>query len=294
MTGEAGFEEAAAFWRGALQGAEPELSSREEKPEFSSAASRAFAISWRAADGKKLHARIIEPRRQEPQAVVCAFHDAGRLVRGWHHLGRWLALGCAVLSPERRFWSEDATEGFVPDVPDALALVRQEQDAAEALLLAQKLFSGKPSIVYGEGLGAGLGTMAAGACALQGKGADLLCLLNLLPVALSLVWEMGAPQGIAAGLTRYFREKDPLGKTEGSLFRTLAFAQAEALAPAIEVPVLLGTSGLDSVSPPEVQDVLFQAFAGPVTRNAYPRWAHERVNAFEDATFSFVSSYLMS
>lgn len=291
---EASFDEAAAFWRSILQGVAPVPSLKEEMPEFSSAASRTSIVSWQAEDGCMLQARLVEPARVEPLAVVCAFHDAGRPVRGWHHLGRWLALGCAVLSPDRRFWSEDVTEGFVAGAPEKLALVRQEKDAAEALLLARQIFGELPAVVYGEGLGAGLGTVAAGACALEGRGADLLCLLNPLPCALGVVWEKGTPQGIARGLTCYFRESDPLAETSESLFHTLSYAQAEALAPAIEAPVLLGTSGLDSITPPEAQDMLSSALAGPVTRNVYPRWAHERVNAFEDATFSFVSSYLMS
>lgn len=289
---DASFEEIASFWKGQLSGAVPELVSTESEPAFSTASGKAQTVFWKAEDGQVLKARMLEPARISPLAVVCAFHDAGRPVRGWHHLGRWLALGCAVLSPERRFWSEDVCEGYVAGAPASLALIRQEKDAAEAMLLARRLFPSVPLIVYGEGLGAGLGVAAAGA--LEGRGADLFCILNPLPCALRRVWEKGMPEGIASGLIRYFREKDPLAKTSDDLFRTLSYAQAEACAPAIGAPVLFGTSGLDSVTPPEVQDVLASALSGPVTRNVYPRWAHERVNAFEDATFSFVSSWLMS
>ena len=57
--------------------------------------------------------------------------------------------------------------------------------------------------------------------------------------------------------------------------------------PAISCPVLLGTSRMDEVSPAEEQDQL----AGQISRlvrKCYPKYAHERINAFENEFLAFV------
>ena len=85
---DASFEEIASFWKGQLSGAVPELVSTEPEPAFSTASGKAQTVFWKAEDGQVLKARMLESARISPLAVVCAFHDAGRPVRGWHHLGR--------------------------------------------------------------------------------------------------------------------------------------------------------------------------------------------------------------
>lgn len=59
------------------------------------------------------------------------------------------------------------------------------------------------------------------------------------------------------------------------------------LAPAIACPVLLGICRMDEVSLPEDQDVLASRIAD-LERIDYPKYGHERVNAFENALLSFM------
>ena len=56
-------------------------------------------------------------------------------------------------------------------------------------------------------------------------------------------------------------------------------------------PVLLGTCMLDLQATPEAQDVLAQALP-QVRRLHYPRYAHERVNAFEDEVMVFLADLM--
>ena len=57
--------------------------------------------------------------------------------------------------------------------------------------------------------------------------------------------------------------------------------------PAIECPVLLGICRMDEVSSPEAQDELASRIAD-LKRIDYPKYGHERVNAFENALLSFM------
>ena len=58
-------------------------------------------------------------------------------------------------------------------------------------------------------------------------------------------------------------------------------------APAIACPVLLGTGRMDVVASPEGQDALASRISDVIRLN-YPKYGHERVNAFENALLSFV------
>lgn len=287
-------EELGAFWGKRLPEV-PGISSREEQA-FQTKTGCYESVRFAADDGEGLSARFISPRLMEPEAVVLELHDAGRGMRGWHHLGRWLALGCAVLSFERRAWSEDLTEGFSLEdpAPEHLALVQQIRDAASALLLAGALVPDAPVLVFGEGLGAGLG-LAVGALAERvGHAPSALALLNPLPGDARTVLAAPAPEGPSASIVSWERQHDPEGRWADELFWALSFAEPEAFAPWLTSPVLLGTSLLDAASPPAAQERIAEALGNLVCHKTYPRWAHERVNAFEDAAFSFFQPYIAS
>lgn len=113
-----------------------------------------------------LRARLIEPAGagcgQARAPVVLMFNDAGRPVRGWHHMTRFIAAGCAVLALDDGVVAvEDAAQGLARLAGRALALAR----AVDGL-------SGvDPGRVYawGEGLGGALALLvtANGAVAVR-------------------------------------------------------------------------------------------------------------------------------
>ena len=55
----------------------------------------------------------------------------------------------------------------------------------------------------------------------------------------------------------------------------------------VTCPVLLGTSRMDEVAPPAAQDLLADALPNLVRKN-YPKYVHERINAFENEFLAFV------
>jgi cephalosporin-C deacetylase-like acetyl esterase len=59
------------------------------------------------------------------------------------------------------------------------------------------------------------------------------------------------------------------------------------VAPEIGCPVLLGTARMDEVAPAAEQDRLAAALP-QLTRKNYPKYVHERINAFENAFLAFV------
>ncbi len=291
-TGRASSEEIRAFWADELPKA-PASFTLGEAP-CQTRVGRYEEVSFVADDGQKLEGRFIVPRLMKPAGVVLELHDVGRGMRGWLHLSRWLPLGCAVLSFERRSWREDLTEGYEHASPDPadLAFVRQIKDATSAFLLAQELIPDVPALIFGEGLGAGLGLAAGALGELQGSAPAALALLNPVPGDAACVLSSGTPEGPSASIVAWARGADPEGEGGDALFRTLSYADAEAFAPWLAAPVLLGTSLLDTYAPPAAQDRIASSLGNLVCRKTYPRWAHERVNAFEDTAFSFFQPYI--
>ena len=64
------------------------------------------------------------------------------------------------------------------------------------------------------------------------------------------------------------------------------------LAPRLTVPLLLGTCMMDEIAPPRVQAAIAHHVAGPVRRFVYPKFAHERVNDFEDELLIWLRAFV--
>ena len=102
-----------------------------------------------ALDGAPLAARFIRPAGEGPFPLVLMFHDEGRPVRGWHHMTRFVALGCAVFALQNR-------PNGTPDqkIADALAAACAAIHTAGAD--RRRLYA------WGEGLGGTLSVAVAG------------------------------------------------------------------------------------------------------------------------------------
>lgn len=122
------------------------------------------ASYWKVSgscEGRSLSAGLIIPAGDGPHPLVMMFHDAGRPVRGWHHMTRFAGIGMSVLALDQ----DDAP--FETLLLDALAL---SVAAGELPLPA-------PSYVatWGEGLG---GALALGVAALSLLGIDRCAAAN--------------------------------------------------------------------------------------------------------------------
>ena len=229
-------------------------------------------------DGEPICARLVVPAGEGPHPATLMFHDANRGVRGWHHMTRFVALGRAVVALQNRAGTEAILapeplavgDGLgvavrVPTCPEPPAAGRELSAAAaqafeatlsDALVLASALprvvgLDADDVITWGEGLGAGLALAVA---ALTGVRAA--CALNPLPAVLG---EASARCDVAL------------------------------VARGLACPVLMGSCGLDLQASPLAQDAV-AAGLQDVRRIVYPRYGHERVNAFEDEMLSFLVS----
>ena len=227
-------------------------------------------------DGEPLNARLVRPVGDGLHPVMLMFHDAMRGVRGWHHMTRFVALGYAVLALENRAGVEKVLVEEPLAVGDGLGVAVRiptcavpaatgrvlSQDAVDALSgtftdalvlahLIPRLAGLDPARVmtWGEGLGGGL-ALATAAIA----GAQAVCALNPLPAALA---------------------------------DSCALLDIACMTSGLACPVLLGTGMLDLQSNPQAQEVLAEGLV-QVRHLHYPRYAHERVNAFEDEMLSFL------
>lgn len=106
-------------------------------------------VTFVSDDGATLSARYIRPVGNKRVPTVLMFHDAGRPVRGWHHMTRFVALGYAVFALENRAEADAQTQ-----FADAQAAARAALSLPTTLNL----------IAWGEGLG---GTLAIAAAAKQ-------------------------------------------------------------------------------------------------------------------------------
>lgn len=244
--------------------------------ELGNPCARSFELQASALDGTALVARVVHPVVEGPHPVVLMFHDANRGVRGWHHLTRFVALGYAVVALQNR---AGVAGVLVPEplavggglgvamrvptceepAPTGRSLSAEVAEAleatyADALVLAH-LVSRVPTLdatrllTWGEGLGGGVALVLAALV-----GAQAACALNPLPAALDARNERCDVALIASGLA---------------------------------CPVLMGTCMLDLQASPQAQDRIAAGLAC-VSRRTYPRYAHERVNAYEDEMLAFL------
>lgn len=247
-------------------------------------------LRYAGADGTPLKARCVRPRNiAGPVPVVFSFYDDGRAPRGWHRLTRWVALGYAVVQPERRFWSGDITEGWQRGA-GGLTLGRLVEDAALCISCVHELpFADEERLmVYGEGLGAGIALGAMAMAGMAGFDVRNACLLNPLPADFRATWQRSGCEGTYAGLRWHFRNDDPTGKKAEELFAVLDYVDGVNFARCVEARVLLGTSLMDTMALPATQSEVYNALPGHKERVVYPKWGHERVNDFEDKTLGWL------
>ncbi len=67
-----------------------------------------------------------------------------------------------------------------------------------------------------------------------------------------------------------------------------SYAACACFASLLKAPFLMATSGMDSIAPPENQLVVYSAVQGPKGHYLYPKYVHERINAFEDRLIVFL------
>ena len=256
-----------------------------------SPAARYAELVVSAPGTRALRGRYVRPATDAPVPLVLAFPDWYQGVRGWHHLTRFVALGSAVVMLDARPLGWDALDvtAGADLAPEGMALAGAYTDALRLAAAALELPGIDRSRVstWGEGLG---GACALVVAALLGDERWRCAALNPLPAGINL--DAAPVSGPLAGVTRHFRDMDPMRAEAAGLASALAYVDAVSFAPLLRGNLLVGTGGMDVAAPPAGQDALVAAAtsAASARQVTYPRHAHERINEFENELVGFLAS----
>lgn len=244
-------------------------------------------VGFSALDGQRLAARALLPKAPGPHPCILTWHDAGRGPRGWFHLARYLAAGYAVVHPEYRPLPRDLFAGW-QEAPAAMPAARLVEDALIAAHLAARLPGVDASrlTTHGEGLGA-LPALAAAALV---SGVAKAAVLNAQPCDVRTAWEQGGSGPVYGGVVRHFRDEDPAAERADDYFAAVAWADAAGFASLLpaDVELLDGVCLMDGVAPPASQLAVYERATCAKRLVTYPKYAHERLNDFENRHLSFM------
>lgn len=205
------------------------------------------------SDASKADLRILCPVAEGPYPLLVLFHDATRPPRGWHHLLRYVGFGWAVVQLDAAYEPAGASLRQA----DSPAYAAAVEEALAAYRTAAELAAGRVA------QSSPLARADAARMAVFGEGFGGELALELARV--ERPW-------LAAAINPY-----PISRP------------LQELAEGIDCPVLLGTCGMDELADPAAQDEL-AARLPEVTHKHYPKYIHERVNAFENELFAFFAS----
>lgn len=235
---------------------------RREAAPFSNPAACYETLTLSTPDGE-IRARCVYPAGGGTYPLVLMYHDLNRGPRGWHHMTRFIALGCAVVAPEapadNTSWvARPHDVDFHARFVNALALSK----AALELPYVDKT----RVITWGEGLGGGLAVAAAA----------------LLPGEIHCACLHPMPADFRGVCT----------DKEGNGFARLDYVDTVNFAPMLKGQLLLGTALMDKVAPPEGQYALYHRAGCEKTHFVYPKYEHERINFFEHEVLKFLHKVL--
>ena len=209
--------------------------------------------------GGEVKARIIRPAADGKHPLVLMFHDLNRGIRGWHHMTRFIAQGYGVIAldaaPYTADWKQAPEEvGFAKRYLDALVLAKCARELP--FVDAEKI------VTWGEGFGGGLAVVTAA----------------MLPEKVKCI----ALNPMPADIRSICREAD------AEVLSRLDYVDVASFAPFVKGSALLGICLMDEVAKPEGQYAIFNRMTCQKTAKVYPKYAHERVNFFENEIVAFL------
>lgn len=200
--------------------------------------------------GETVAARYIRPAGSgDSYPTLLMYHDMGRGVRGWHHMTRFAGIGYAVIALENRIGTDVTMETI-----DQATLEQCYVDAltvAKAALLLPETNEAQLA-AWGEGFGGGL-AMAVSAVLPQ----EVHCAC-LHPMPAELPAELG-------------------------------YLDIENFACYLHAPLLMGTAMMDETASPWGQYASYHRAPCSKRQLVYPKYAHERINAFENEHIKFLN-----
>ena len=204
---------------------------------------------------RKIRGRCIRPSGQGQHPLVLMFHDLHREIRGWHHMTRFIAMGYAVIALDAPVSKEEWKS-----VPEKIGFEGYISDALVLSNYARKLpwVDSNRIVTWGEGLGGGLAIAVASMLPEETR----CCALNPMPGDIRSVCPESAQE--------------------------LEYCDIACFASQVRGSVLMGVCLMDQVAPPEGQFAIYNRMNCTKRMKVYPKYIHERVNAFENEFLAFL------
>lgn len=260
-----------------------------------------YDLYFKSFDGATIHAKYICPTKRENVPIVLHFHDYKQGSKSWHHLTRYIGIGCAVLAMDCRGQggrSQDlggvrgstVSGHLMLGIDDELNQMYYRKVYLDAYLLS-KIAAELPHIdsnnimTYGQGQGGALAIVVAALNHTIKKCAAKDPFL----ADFQRVWEMDLDLLMYEGLRYYFRWFDPLHEREDEVFLRLSYFDVVHFAKLLCGDFLLGSGLLDSSCPPSTQYAIFNQATCKKKHLVFSKFSHELINRFEDELLKFIA-----
>ena len=291
----------AAYWRDRTQAKTAILRSMEFNPiEIYNPFSVYERLKISFISGLSIYAVCVRPSVKDGKfPTVIMYHDLYRGIRGLHHLTRFPACGYAVIALDAVDYGSDPEKH-----PPLWALRNRISDALTLAAIAETLdfVDEKHVFTWGEGFG---GALALDAAAIV-PGIEKCALINPFP---AIACEKTASDPISAREDGICRRSS---NTDNSLYSGidaddslygginaddrklyLPYIDTANFARFVSSGVLMGVCLMDTVAKPENQLAIYNSLPADLPSKQlklYPKYAHERVNAFENEVLKFFIS----
>lgn len=294
------------FWDRALD----ETANMDPKPVFSpydfpSVIADCFELRFTSSKGALIYAKFLKPKNIRDKApAVIHFHGLSGSSDQWKSLISYASQGFCVASMDVRGqggFSEDVggclgttystpfTRGLEGSPEDLLYRDVFIDTAVLAHIVMDLDYVDETRIgVFGGSQGGGL-SLACAALVPEIK----LCAPTYPYLSdYKRVWEMDLAKGAYEGIKYYFRQFDPMHKTEEEIFTQLGYIDVQNLAPRIRAKVMMNTGLMDTTCPPSTQFAAYNKITSEKSVNIFPDYGHEGIKGADDLVFRFLSQLL--
>lgn len=220
-----------------------------EKVNFASTFAEYEMLHITMPDGSVVNARYIRPQGDGKFPTAIMYHDMGRGVRGWHHMTRFVGFGYAVVALENRIEKEKTIKDMTPD--DLLSAYLDALAVGEATLNLPHTDCNHLTS-WGEGFGGGLSVLIASLLEQKVN----CCCLHPMP---------------------------------SNMDKKFEYVDLANFAPMLHAPMLMGTALMDEIAPAENQYTIYNRATCEKRHINYPKYIHERINAFENEYLKFLA-----
>lgn len=293
-----------AFWDRSLaelDGHDPQV--QLEPVDFRQPVADCYHLWFTGMGGSRVHAKLLVPKAASATArpALLHFHGYGYRSEDWANYLSWVGAGFVVAGLDCRGQaglSHDtvATNGHtqsghiirgLDDIPERMYYRNVFLDTA----LLARIIGARADVdrnrmaTSGGSQGGALALVCAALAPFIRKTAPRHPFLS----DYRRVWEMDLDVHAYDELRKYFRHFDPRHEREDQIFTKLGYIDIQHLMPRVRAEVLLGSSLMDTITPPSTFYAAFNKITSPKRDIVYPDFGHEGLPGFDDLAFTFIS-----